>query len=69
MLLRFVRPRDGRRFALCRGALRLILAQLRSRFLPRMWSSASDPGGKPELAARIRPGRHASAAVQCDALR
>ena len=46
---RFVRPRDGRRFTVCRGSLRLILAQLTG-------APAQDvafrfgAGGKPELA-------------------
>jgi 4'-phosphopantetheinyl transferase len=47
--LRFVRPRDRRRFVICRGTLRVILGRLleippaRVRFRP-------GPGGKPELA-------------------
>ena len=49
--LRFVRPRDGRRFALCRGTLRLILAQF-IQVSPRDVGFRFGAGGKPELAAR-----------------
>lgn len=50
--LRFVRPRDGRRFVLCRGALRLILAQL-IQVSPGDVAFRFGPGGKPELIPRI----------------
>ncbi len=45
---RFVRPRDGRRFAVCRGSLRLILGQLTS-IPPPAIAFRFGPGGKPEL--------------------
>jgi 4'-phosphopantetheinyl transferase len=46
--LRFVRPRDQRRFVLCRGALRVILGHLLDR-APRDIAFRTGPGGKPEL--------------------
>ncbi|MGC8643321.1 MAG: 4'-phosphopantetheinyl transferase family protein, partial [Isosphaeraceae bacterium] len=49
--LRFVRVRDGRRFVLCRGALRLILAQI-VHVDPRDVAFRFGPGGKPELLAK-----------------
>jgi 4'-phosphopantetheinyl transferase len=45
---RFVRPRDGRRFLVCRGALRLILAQ-RLHCPPEDVAFGVGPGGKPRL--------------------
>ena len=48
--LRFVRPRDRRRFTVCRGSLRMILGRLLSRPAERL-AFRSGPGGKPELAA------------------
>ena len=45
---RFVRPRDGRRFSVCRGSLRLILGQLTSS-PPQAIAFRFGPGGKPEL--------------------
>ena len=48
---RFVRVRDGRRFVLCRGALRLILAQL-VQVPPQDITFRFGPGGKPELLAK-----------------
>jgi 4'-phosphopantetheinyl transferase len=52
--LRFVRPRDGRRFVICRGSLRLILGQL-LEIPPGLVSFRSGPGGKPEFAASGGP--------------
>ena len=52
---RFVRPRDGRRFAVCRGSLRLILGQL-TNAPPQAVSFRFGPGGKPELAGHGPPG-------------
>jgi 4'-phosphopantetheinyl transferase len=46
---RFVRPCDRRRFAVCRGSLRMILGRLLNRPAQSM-SFRSGPGGKPELA-------------------
>jgi 4'-phosphopantetheinyl transferase len=46
---RFVRPRDGRRFVICRGTLRLVLGSL-LEIPPARVSFRSGPGGKPELA-------------------
>ena len=48
--LRFVRPRDGRRYVLCRGSLRLLLAQL-IHISAQEVAFRFGPGGKPELAA------------------
>jgi 4'-phosphopantetheinyl transferase len=45
---RFIRPRDGRRFLLCRGALRIILAQLLAT-APEHVVFRGGLGGKPEL--------------------
>ena len=45
---RFVRPRDGRRFSVCRGSLRLILGHLTSS-PPQAIAFRFGPGGKPEL--------------------
>jgi 4'-phosphopantetheinyl transferase len=45
---RFVRPRDGRRFAICRGALRLILSRL-TGYGPEEIAFSTGPGGKPGL--------------------
>jgi 4'-phosphopantetheinyl transferase len=47
--LRFVRPRDRRRFTVCRGSLRMILGRLLSS-PPERLAFRSGPGGKPELA-------------------
>lgn len=47
--LRFVRPRDGRRFVLCRAALRLILGGF-AGVAARDLAFRFGPGGKPELA-------------------
>jgi 4'-phosphopantetheinyl transferase len=52
--LRFVRPRDSRRFVLCRGALRLVLAQL-LQISPRAVVFRFGAGGKPELDPRALP--------------
>jgi 4'-phosphopantetheinyl transferase len=52
---RFVRPRDGRRFAVCRGSLRLILGRLMNA-LPQDVAFRFGAGGKPELAGPERPG-------------
>ena len=52
---RFVRPRDGRRFAVCRGSLRLILGQL-TNASPQAVAFRFGPGGKPELAGPWPPG-------------
>ena len=46
---RFVRPRDRRHFAVCRGSLRLILGQL-TNTRPHAVEFRFGPGGKPELA-------------------
>ena len=56
--LRFVRPRDRRRFMICRGALRMILGRLPRRSRPTASASAR-AGGKPELAPdrRALPAR------------
>ncbi len=51
---RLVRPRDGRRFVLCRGALRVIVAGLLDRE-PGAVEFRSGPGGKPILPPR-EPG-------------
>lgn len=45
---RLVRPRDGRRFVLCRGALRVIVAGLLDRD-PGAIEFRAGPGGKPIL--------------------
>jgi 4'-phosphopantetheinyl transferase len=45
---RFVRRRDGRRFLLCRAALRMILGQLLG-LRPEDIAFQAGPGGKPEL--------------------
>jgi 4'-phosphopantetheinyl transferase len=45
---RFVRPRDRRRFVVCRGSLRLILGQLIAVAADRI-AFRSGAGGKPEL--------------------
>jgi 4'-phosphopantetheinyl transferase len=50
--LRFVRPLDRRRFAICRGSLRLILGRLLNSPAKSL-SFRSGPGGKPELASGI----------------
>jgi 4'-phosphopantetheinyl transferase len=47
--LRFVRPRDRRRFIICRGSLRMILGSLLGIPADRV-AFCSGPGGKPELA-------------------
>jgi 4'-phosphopantetheinyl transferase len=52
---RFVRPRDGRRFAVCRGSLRLILGRL-TNAPPQDVAFRFGPGGKPELAGPRPPG-------------
>jgi 4'-phosphopantetheinyl transferase len=55
--LRFVRPRDRRRFAVCRGSLRMILGRLLNRPGESL-AFRSGPGGKPELAPNSdREGR------------
>jgi 4'-phosphopantetheinyl transferase len=51
---RFVRPRDRRRFLVCRGALRQILGQVMGESSERVEFHAG-PGGKPELAQGRRP--------------
>jgi 4'-phosphopantetheinyl transferase len=48
--LRFVRPRDRRRFVICRGSLRMILGRLLTMNPDRVMFQ-SGPGGKPELAS------------------
>jgi len=53
--LRFVRPRDRRRFILCRGALRLVLGKLVDD-PPAAITLRFGPGGKPELAGPWGPG-------------
>ncbi len=53
--LRFVRPRDRRRFIICRGALRLVLGQLLDS-PPDAITLRFGPGGKPELAETRPPG-------------
>ncbi len=53
--LRFVRPRDRRRFIICRGALRLVLGQLVDG-PPAAITLRFGPGGKPELGGRRPPG-------------
>ncbi len=53
--LRFVRPRDRRRFINCRGALRLVLGQLVD-CPPAAITFRFSPGGKPELAGPRPPG-------------
>jgi 4'-phosphopantetheinyl transferase len=53
--LRFVRPRDRRRFIICRGSLRLVLGQLVDD-PPEAITLRFGPGGKPELAASRPPG-------------
>src|SRR5262245_954257 len=50
--LRFVRPRDRRRFVICRGALRAILGRLLDR-APRDVAFRTGPGGKPELDPKV----------------
>ncbi|MDR3621292.1 MAG: 4'-phosphopantetheinyl transferase superfamily protein [Paludisphaera borealis] len=45
---RLVRPRDGRRFVLCRGALRAIIGRLLDRS-PHAVEFRAGPGGKPIL--------------------
>jgi 4'-phosphopantetheinyl transferase len=57
--LRFVRPRDRRRFAVCRGSLRMILGRLLSRPAERL-RFQSGPGGKPELAPDVDRQRRSS---------
>ena len=53
--LRFVRPRDRRRFIICRGSLRMILGRLLT-ISPDRVEFRSGPGGKPELASPgVRP--------------
>src|SRR4051794_34647934 len=47
--LRFVRPRDRRRFIICRGTLRMLLARLLA-LPPDRVAFLAGPGGKPELA-------------------
>lgn len=47
--LRFVRPRDRRKFVLCRGALRAILGGI-LEVSPDLVRFRAGPGGKPELA-------------------
>lgn len=47
--LRFVRQRDGRRFTVCRGSLRMILGRLLNSPAECL-AFRSGPGGKPELA-------------------
>ena len=54
--LRFVRPRDRRRFIICRGSLRTILGRLLTVPPDRVLFHAG-PGGKPELG---QTGDHAS---------
>src|SRR5271166_5920224 len=46
--LRFVRPRDRRRFVICRGSLRMILGRLLTISPDRVMFCAG-PGGKPDL--------------------
>src|SRR5262249_21634817 len=50
--LRFVRPRDRRRFALCRAALRMILGRLLETPTERIMFHFG-AGGKPELAPTL----------------
>ncbi len=52
---RFVRFRDGRRFAVCRGSLRLILGEL-SDSDPSALAFRFGAGGKPELAGPLSSG-------------
>ncbi len=52
--LRFVRPRDRRRFLLCRSALRLILGRL-TGIAPERLEFRAGPGGKPELEPEQNP--------------
>ena len=66
--LRFVRPRDRRRFIICRGSLRMILGRLLA-IPPERVAFRPGPGGKPELAPDRRARRPAAPAVQRDALR
>ncbi len=54
---RFIRPRDGRRFAVCRGSLRVILGLL-SHVPPQAVSFRFGAGGKPELSQRGALGVH-----------
>ncbi len=51
---RFVRFRDGRRFAVCRGSLRLILGQMTNTPPPAV-TFGFGPGGKPELSGSRAP--------------
>ncbi len=53
--VRFVRPRDRRRFIICRGALRQVLGQLVGG-PPAAITLRFGPGGKPELAGPCPPG-------------
>jgi len=53
--LRLIRPRDRRRFIICRGALRLVLGQLVDD-TPEAITLRFGPGGKPELAGSRPPG-------------
>ena len=53
--VRFVRPRDRRRFIICRGALRLVLGQLVGG-PPAAITFRFGRGGKPELAGPRPPG-------------
>ena len=48
--LRFVRPRDRRRFVICRGSLRVIMSHLLGVAAQRVAFQAG-PGGKPALVA------------------
>jgi 4'-phosphopantetheinyl transferase len=57
--LRFVRPRDRRRFAICRGALRMILGRLLDRPAEGLVFRAGR-GGKPDLAPSGDPGGRSS---------
>jgi len=57
--LRFVRPRDRRRFLLCRSALRRILGRL-TGIEPERIGFRAGPGGKPEL----EPERNASGTLR-----
>jgi 4'-phosphopantetheinyl transferase len=52
---RFVMPRHGRRFTVCRGALRLILGRL-TNAPPQDIAFRFGPGGKPELVGPGPPG-------------
>ena len=66
--LRFVLPRDGRRYVLCRGSLRLLLAQLISISAEEV-AFCFGPGWQAGAGGHRRTRSDATSALQCDALR